>query len=284
MGFRVATWNVNYRGTSAAPALGTLVRRYELDLLLLQEANANAVDLLCHVGGLDWAVTAYDAGAVRPTGRSGRGRVAALVGRGDPPTEIGILPDVALPERAVFGSMMTATGPITVMSYHAPPGVSWGITKVNHAHALLRWINATPGQVIVGADANTPEIDHPNPAMTQTHWHTGRAKLGGDRGDDVVFGGALHHRLRDAHRLWLQQHPDVLSSIIRERPKGPLAVSHRTGKTRRSPGVPRRFDTLWVGPELEVLLSVYDYANAVTAGSDHALVVADLITAIYPQQ
>lgn len=41
-------------------------------------------------------------------------------------------------------------------------------------------------------------------------------------------------------------------------------------------GTPRRFDALWVSPELDVKSVAYKYAAAVAAGTDHALVVADL--------
>lgn len=133
-----------------------------MDLVLLQEANPNSLDLLRVSAGMDWAVTAFDGGAPFHTGRSGRRRVAALAGKGEPPHDVGILPDLALPERFVYASVLTTEGPMTIASYHAPPGVSWGMVKVEHAHALLNWINSTPGPLIVGADANTPQIDHPD--------------------------------------------------------------------------------------------------------------------------
>lgn len=276
---RVATWNVNYRGPSVAAVLGRLLERSRVDLVLVQEANASSLDALAEAAGLDWAVSAFDAGAPIPASRSGRHRVAALAGRGERPRDIGVLADLALPERMVFASLRTTVGLLTVASYHAPPGVSWGSVKVDHAQALLRWVNATRGPIIVGADANTPEIDHPDRELVRTHWHTGIRKLAGAPGDDATFGGFPRHRFDDAYRRWVDAHPDELDIIRRERPNGPLAVSHRTGKRRDSPGFPRRFDALWVGPEFEVQSISYDYEGAIAAGSDHALVVADLSSA-----
>lgn len=242
----------------------------------MQEANPGSLNAVRDAAGLDWAISAFDAGAHRVAGRSGRGRVAALTGRGEPPREAGVLPGLALPERMVFATVTTTLGPLTVASYHAPPGVSWGVVKVDHAHALLNWINATPDLLIVGADANTPEIDHPDPARVRTHWHTGIKKLAGAPGDDVTFGGFPQHRLWDAYRRWLSEHSDLQKQIEREHPDGPLAISHRTGKRKNSPGTPRRFDTLWISPGLEVRSASYDYVGAIAAGSDHALVIADL--------
>ncbi len=254
-----------------------------MDLVFLQEANQNSLEILRTAAGLDWGITAFDGGAPRPTGRSGRGRVAALAGKGEPPRAVGVLPDLDLPERFVYASVATTEGPITVASYHAPPGVSWGIVKVHHAHALLEWINTTPGPVIVGADANTPEIDHPDPDQVRTHWHTGKRRLAGEIGDDVTFGGRPRHRLRDAYRSVVSEHPDLRQRIEQEHPNGPLAISHRTGKRTDHPGTPRRFDTLWVSPDLHVLAAGYDYDGAIAAGTDHALATAD-ITATLPDR
>ena len=90
-----------------------------------------------------------------------------------------------------------------------------------------------------------------------------------------MFGGRPEHRLDDAYRRWLDEHPKELEQIRVERPDGPLAVSHRTGKRRDSPGFPRRFDGLWISPEIEVSSISYHYEAAIAAGSDHALVVGE---------
>jgi hypothetical protein len=141
-----------------------------------------------------------------------------------------VLDDLPLPERMIYGTVVTPAGVVTLASYHAPPGVGWGIIKVQHAHRLRDWVNATPGPLIVGADANTPEIDHPDRDLVRTHWFTGLRKLAGEAGDDVMFGGRPEHRLDDAFRCWLERHPDDLARIRDDRPSGPLAVSHRTAK------------------------------------------------------
>lgn len=272
---RIATWNVNYRGSAVSGSLGKLVRDEEVDLILLQEANPSSIHQLTAAAGLDWAITAYDAGAAVPEG-AGRRRVTAIAGRGRPPIGTGVLPHLALPERMVFARLESELGPLTVASYHAPPGVSWGLIKIHHAHELLRWISQTEGVLVVGADANTPEVDHPNPDLARTHWHTGARKLVGLPGDDITFGGRPDHRLRDAYRLWMADHPAELEQVIQYSPQGPLAVSHRTGQRASSEGIPRRYDTLWISPELIATAMDYEYARAIRAGSDHALVIADI--------
>lgn len=272
---RMASWNVNYRGSKSSAALGQLIREADIDLLMLQEVNPSSLDTVINEAGLDWSVTAFDAGAPYPAS-SGRRRVAALAGRGPAPLVIGTLPELALPERMVFAQVATGGGSLTLASYHAPPGVSWGYTKVEHAQSLLRWIDTTTGPLIVGADANTPKVDHPNPDLVRTHWQTGSRRLNGRPGDEDIFGGHPRHRLRDAYRVSLENHPALLDSILRERPNGPLATSHRTGRRRDHEGNPCRYDALWISPDFAVTSISYDYAGAIAAGSDHALVVADL--------
>jgi len=91
-----------------------------------------------------------------------------------------------------------------------------------------------------------------------------------------MFGGRPEHRLDDTYRRWVNEHPEELEQIRATRPDGPLAISHRTDKRRDSPGFPRRFDALWISPEIEVASIDYHYEAAIAAGSDHALVVAEL--------
>lgn len=273
---RFATWNLAYRGLGRASLMAELLAEHQPDIALLQEANPGSLAALCEGAGFEWAITAFDAGAPVTAGATGRRRVSAIAARGIALDECGVLPGVALPERAVWARLRTEPMPISVIAYHAPPGVSWGITKVHHAHAPASWCRGVRGPVIVGADANTPEVDHPDPIRTRTHWHTGSRRLGGMRGDDIVFGGRPEHGLADALRLWLRDHPEQLSRIKRERPDGPLAVSHRTGRRRDRPGIDRRFDIIQVSGEFAVRRIEYLLDDALRAGSDHALVIADL--------
>jgi endonuclease/exonuclease/phosphatase family metal-dependent hydrolase len=77
-------------------------------------------------------------------------------------------------------------------------------------------------------------------------------------------------------RVWLDEHPEDLEAIRQLRPAGPLVVSHRTGRRTGREGTPRRFDSIWVSSDYAVLDVQYLYDEALAAGSDHAIVVADL--------
>ena len=136
----------------------------------------------------------------------------------------------------------------TVISYYAPPGVSWGHVKVDQALAVTDWICAREGPVILGADANTPKLDPVDDASVRTHWHTGFRKLNGAPGDDELWGPTPRHQLKDCLRVWLAADPSRRDGLD---PAGPWpspttqpsarrmqerrAGSIRSGRRRTSP-------------------------------------------------
>ena len=122
-----------------------------------------------------------------------------IAGKGPPPIHSFVFEDVPFPERTMvcdFGDWMAC-------SFHAPPGVSWGILKPRQAVAIANWLQKVKKPIWFGIDANTPEIDHPNFDETRTHWHTGRRRLKGEPGDDVLVASSKMHELNDAFRVYL---------------------------------------------------------------------------------
>jgi hypothetical protein len=127
------------------------------------------------------------------------------------------------------------------------------------------WWAAVHGRFTVfGIDANSPKVDHPD--IDQNVYTR----------DEVQLERLLHdprrapHQLRDVFRRYLEDRPLELDEIRRERPTGPLAVSHVTL------GGPRRFDFVFASPDLRPL-SVSDRGDALADKlSDHAPVVVDL--------
>jgi hypothetical protein len=169
---------------------------------------------------------------------------------------------------------------ITVASYHAPPGVTYKRLKPQQAVQFAKWLTTLQGPVLLGADANTPRIDHPDFELLRTHWHTGSRGLKGKPGDDLMWGPRKIHKLHDALRLWLQQHPARLKRLRSTCPTGPLAVSLYTGRRNGPPvrlGTPRRFDSVWIDSCFDVRKVEYPYAQSISAGSDHSAVIVDVV-------
>jgi len=275
--FTAVTWNLAHR--RQVDPLGELLRASTTGerVVLLQEARPDSLEAFCRAAGLDWWHHAKELLTEEQLVDRVRGRPVAIAGDGPPPTGLRLGPPVGLPEKVLVADVVLGGRPVTVASYHAPPGVTWHQVKPRQAVAFARWLSAVDGPVLFGADTNTPETDHPDFALTRCHWHRGHRRLELDElGEDALTGPDKVHPLTDCLRLWLDANPEELEAIRRERPTGPLRISHRTGKTNVRPGNPRRFDSVWVSEHLVVTDVSYDYEGAIAAGTDHALVTAGL--------
>lgn len=252
------------------------------DLILLQEVNPSSAAVLSEAAGVDWLIRAVDLRSPEPEDRPVRSRGVAIAGRGEPPHHAWLPAAASLPERTLIAEMQLGGLPVTAVSYHAPPGVTWGPIKPRQAVAVASWLATVTGPVILGADANTPEIDAADFAATRTHWHTGGRHLHGEPGDDLLFGPGKIHGLDDALRLWLTGHPETAAAVAADHPLGPIAITHRTGRRKNSLGTGRRFDSIWISPHWTVLYIDHLYDQAIHAGSDHAIVLTDLTQAPVP--
>jgi endonuclease/exonuclease/phosphatase family metal-dependent hydrolase len=259
-----------------------MLRKLSPDLILLQEVNPGSADTLRRSSGADWLVTAVSLRVPAPDDRPVRRRGVAIAGRGVAPARAWLPADVFLPERVLLAEITLAGIQLTVISYHAPPGVNWGLIKPRQAVALASWLATHRGPVLLGADANTPLIDAVDFANTRTHWHTGDRHLHGEPGDDLMFGPAKIHPLEDVLRRWLADHPGETGTPANSQ-LGPLAVTHRTGRRKNSTGTGRRFDAIWATRHWTVESVHHLYEQGITAGSDHAVVIADLALAPEPR-
>lgn len=273
---RVVSWNLAYRSVVAAQRQGALLHELGADLALLQEVNPGSAAVLQSAAGLDWMVCAVDLRARLPEDRPARRRGVAIAGRGAPPRSSWLHSAAPLPERILLAETVHDQVPVTVGSYHAPPGVTWGIVKPRQAVAFASWLATQPGPILFGADANTPLVDALDFADTRTHWHTGGRHLHGEPGDDILFGPDKIHALDDALRRWLAGASNDVAALQVSGQSGPLALTHRTGRRKNSPGNARRFDSVWISPHWTVRRIQHLYDDGIAAGSDHAAVVVDL--------
>jgi endonuclease/exonuclease/phosphatase family metal-dependent hydrolase len=278
---RVVSCNVAFRGAAAAQRQGRLLRELKPDLLLLQEVNPGSAEVLRRAAGASWLIRAVDHRVPRPGDRPVRRRGVAIAGSGPAPARSWLLPAaVPLPERILLTEISMDGISLTAVSYHASPGVSWGLVKPRQAVAFASWLTAHAGPVVLGADANTPLIDAPDFADTRTHWHSGGRNLHGEQGDDLLFGPGKTHPLDDALRRWLADNRGDAERLAAKAPLGPLAITHRTGRRKDSPETGRRFDCIWISSHWIVQRIDHLYDAAIAAGSDHAVVLADLAASL----
>ena len=265
-----------FRGATTARRQGELLRELKPDLTLLQELNRGAAEILQRAAGADWLVCAADLRVRAADDRPVRSRGVAIAGHGR--RRAWLPADVPLPERILLIETTVEGLGLTAASYHAPPGVNWKIIKAREAVTFARWLSARQGPVLLGADANTSLIDAVDFAATRTHWHSGNHCLNGEPGDDLLFDPGKTHPPDDALRRWLVDHPAEAAALAHN-PLGPLAVTHRTGKRRDSAGTGRRFDSIWMTRHWTVSRIDHLYDEGIAAGSDHAVIVADLTAA-----
>lgn len=278
LALRAVSWNLANRVGDAARRQGEFLAALDPrpDFVMFQEVNRRSIGTVCEAAALTWVRLAVDLRDRQLDDTPVRQRGAAIAGTGHPPTSVGILDDLPLPERAMHATVDVHGQTVHIASYHAPPGVSWFEKKPRQAVLFARWLAQLDDPAIFGADANTPLIDHPDFAQARTHWHSGNRHLKGEPGDDLLWAATKIHDLHDALRRWLDLHPAEAERIRLANPDGPLAISHRTGKRRTSSGNPRRFDSIWVSDHFGVDRVAYPYEESIFAGSDHAAVIADL--------
>jgi exonuclease III len=273
-GVRVVSWNIAFRGPKAAKRQGALLRELAPDLVLLQELNPGSSAVLTDAADTDWMVRAIDLRTPKPGDQHVRG--VAIAGHGPPPCRSSLLDNIQLSERILAIETQTEGTPLIAVSYHAPPGVSWGIVKPRQAVAFACWLSTQNAPLLFGADANTPLIEALDFANTRTHWHTGNRRLHGEPGDDLLFGPCKVHDLDDALRRWLDLNPAEMRRLRASEPSSPLAITHPTGRRKNLPGTGRRFDSVWVSHHWAVRHIEHLYEEGIAAGSDYAPVVVDL--------
>jgi len=185
-----------------------------------------------------------------------------------------VFPDVPLPEKVMAASVDLDGVTTTVVTYHAPTGVQHKLKKPDQAVRLAQWLASVEGPVVLGGDFNTPKLDPPDQRDIRTHWHSGDKKLKGLPGDDLLVGPEPIHGLRDVLRLYPADHPDELDMIRADRPDGPLTTSYCTDSAGKRK---YRYDAIWVSSHFTVESVEYVYDEAIEAGTDHALVLAELV-------
>lgn len=262
MNLRFVSWNIH--GRKQVSPLLDLLRKYAGDLVALQEVTVPAYEALVESKLFAWSTFSLDLRP--PQADEGRGRRLGCALLGQAPfrfKQAFLLEDAPLPERALIAEVESPVGPLTLVSFHAPPGVSWQEKKPLAFRALARWLAQRQTGVLVGMDANTPKTDHPDIEQNEWWWDE----------EPFMLGPRPLHPLRDALRVWLAAHPLEAEQLQVLYPQGPLALSHYRG---RGAPIPCRYDFIYITPDFSVSQVRYLYDEAIEAGSDHAMVVSDL--------
>jgi len=268
---RIATWNLQGKRGDSAKRLGqTLAEANGADIALLQEVNPDGFEGFLNAAGLDWGIHVglEFPEMLRAVKRADGPRSVAIAGRGARPKTFTPFPDAPLPEKILAAWIEHQGAQITVVAYHAPTG-SHGLSKPEQAVRVAQWLKRiSPEAAILGGDFNTPEHDPVEDSGVHTHWHTGGPTMGTATGDDVLIGPEPIHHLTDAYRSWLRSNPSARNEIPAS---GPLATTHVLSRSK----TPVRYDQIWLSPQFKVKKVEHLYDEAIAAGTDHALVIAE---------
>lgn len=263
LALRFGSWNI--RGARTVGPHVELIRGVGCDLLALQEVSTRGYEELA-ASGL-FARSAFSLDLRPPSREEGRRRhpgCALFCREPHRLASVQLIDAAPLPERTLVARVRLGRGILTAASFHIPPGSTWGNVKVEAFKAIAAWLGRKRSRLVFGIDANAPKSDRPDIAEN-TWWRDG---------EHLVLGERPAHRLRDVLRAYLADHPRRLRKMLAERPGGPLEVSYDRG--RRGKPVLCRYDFIFATPDVKIGRVRYLYEESRRAGSDHALVVADL--------
>jgi endonuclease/exonuclease/phosphatase family metal-dependent hydrolase len=256
MRLRFVSWNVD--GLHPNKGQPSVLAEAGWDLCALQEVRAPTLTACLEVAGLDPSCGVLAEPLVPASAQDVKTPFfSALIAR--PPlrlVEPAVL-DLPSPKRTLVARVTGGQRDVMVASLALPPGVEWGgERKVEQAQAIAGWLRRRELPTVIGIDANTPKWDRLELSDTEW-WYPGEA---------VLLGVERDHDLRDVYREHVRADSERWAQLVRERPDGPVEVSHR----RR--GTDCRYDFILASPELSVATAGYAFHEA----SDHAMVVAEL--------
>ena len=257
--FTFASWNVNYRKFKDSHF--AFLREVQPDILALQEVTPDFFTKLSssNLFPNSHYTLGYIQHDVKPS------HPCAILSSTDIRLRNpSLIPDLPFPEKCMIVDAELNATIIKVCSFHTPPGASVKELKPQSLVLLAEWLKTRDRPVVLGIDANAPKADHPDIKKNEWWWPD----------EPKLLGEQRIHDLRDAFRDYLMSNPDMRQTIVQDRPKGPLAVSHITGKGHNPKE--RRYDFIFVTPDIKVKKVEYIFEEACAAGSDHALVYAQL--------
>jgi hypothetical protein len=283
----------NRHATTLAPLIGLLARR-QPDVVLLQECRKGWTELVAADLGLDGVSTHQllegTAGlpadgcaiAVRPPLRIMSARtveqgmfmpaaIERLIGP-DTPSGYERLPEellVRFRARSLIAQIVDGPDEFAAGSFHATPGM--GRYGPKPGTRVRKWkpffhggvaaaLTALTWPFVFAIDANEPRAESLD--SITFHSRPGARKLA------ALLGRRPVHRGRDLLREHLQMHglaPAADSYLAL------TYTTHGGGNAGR-----RRFDSMWATPEFALRGFSTHYEDALAAGTDHAMLVADL--------
>lgn len=278
---RVVTWNVNCWNPGWRERKRRLLELEPWDVALLQEVGPETFETFVEMDDVT-GVSAID--LVGGPWRNRSHGTAVLVRGSFRITDHGLMPlleadpasDPWRCARAMWATVETPSGPVLAASIHTLNAAGRGedrerkvAEKMAHYRSIAAWVGSDRHRLVVGLDANEWR-DWSEPVVVEAD------DPFADQASFLAIGA--DHGLRDVlvdHLV--RNQPELLArrqALGAEGGDGALAVTYQ-----RSKGYPprvNRMDRILVSPDLvpDDVRTLYE--DALTVGSDHAMVIADL--------
>lgn len=262
MKFKVISWNLKYKKYNRDQI--KLLSSIDADIFLLQEVHKDFFRNLKKTGSFNWSTFSLRHRPPKPGEGIKKNLGCAILGKTGKFLESYLLETVKFPERTLIAKVELESTIFTFCSFHIPPGASWKEIKPETMKLISSWLRDNEEKTVFGIDANTPKTDHPIYRKNEWWW----------KDEPILMGHNPLHELKDVYRIYLNKNPEIYEKIVRKRPEGPLAVSYRRGTKAK---VPCRYDFIYATADLKQLFVDYCYDKATNAGSDHAIVLAELL-------
>ncbi len=170
--------------------------------------------------------------------------------------ECGVVERALMPERTVWATLKTATKQIKVLSVHSLTGCDYKRAKSEQYLSISDFVYYFKPDII-GMDANEPKVDSCQLEQMQFYSNKGN-------GAKCFFNSIIRENLIDAYVKAndLLQNEDVKVLPISHKVKGGEFV---------------RYDFIFIHESFAIERCEYLYEQAIEAGSDHALILANVL-------
>ncbi len=254
---RVIDWNISYAGNTEEKI--KYLQTYLTDdcCVILQEVKPHAYEYIKNLLGNQYNIF-YSLNYRKPSKFDSDARklgVLVLVNKSIEIESVGIIERSPFPDRTVYTTIKRNGKTIKILGLHSLTGCGYYKSKSVQYDSFTEFIDEYRPDII-GIDANEPQIDHYDIRQMEFFDNGPGAKN--------FFNEMVDIGLTDAF---------VRSNVTENYEIGsPLIKSHNI---RRKGAV--RYDFLFVSDKYVVNDCIYNYEEAVKAGSDHAIIVANII-------
>ena len=256
IGLRIVDWNISYAGDikNKMCYLETLLT--DNSIVILQEVKPHAYEYIVQlfkdrynmIYSLDYRKPGkYDSDA-RKLG------VLVLVSKGVTIIDSGVVERSLFPDRTVYATLEADGKLVKVLALHSLTGCAYYRAKSVQYESLAEFIDEYCPNVI-GIDANEPQIDHYDVHQMKF--------FDNGPGAEKFFYKTISLGLTDAYIRF--------NGIAGYEEGKPLITSHHIRKKGTV-----RYDFLFVSENFNVNNCSYFYDEAISAGSDHAIIISDI--------